>query len=365
MATTQIRGAQILDLTVTSADLAADSVITSKILDANVTLAKLAANSVDSSKIVDLSIVAADLAADSVITSKILDANVTAAKLASDSVTTVKILDANVTLAKLAADSVDSSKIVDLSIVAADLAADSVITSKILDANVTAAKLASDSVTTVKILDANVTLAKLAADSVNSSKIVDLSIATVDLGNGIVTVAKLSDLQVTQGAGALTVDVAAGFVRDDNVVTVVAATDELAVVNATTNYVEVSSAGVVSTNTVGFTSSRIPLATVVTAGGVITSINDRRAWLVATEGVAALTNANFTDNETPTGDLDGVDVTYTLAVAPSPAGSLHLYLNGIRQKSGGGNDYTLSGSTITFAVAPVATDVILADYRTA
>jgi len=266
---------------------------------------------------------------------QILDATITAADLASDSVTTPKILDANVTLAKLASNSVDSSKIVDLSIVADDLAADSVTTAKILDANVTAAKLASDSVTTVKILDGNV------------------------------TVAKLSDLRVTQGAGALAVDVAAGFVRDDNVVTVVSATDELAVTDATTNFVEVSSVGVVSTNTIGFTTGRIPLATVVTAGGVITSINDRRAWLVTTEGVAALTDANFVDNETPTGDLDGVDVTYTLANAPSPAGSLHLYLNGIRQKSGGGNDYTLSGSTITFAVAPVSTDVILADYRKA
>jgi hypothetical protein len=333
MAITQIRGAQVLDLTITSADLAADSVITSKILDANVTLAKLAANSVDSSKIVDLSIASADIAADAIITSK--------------------ILDANVTLAKLAANSVDSSKIVDLSIVAADLASDSVITSK--------------------ILDANVTLAKLASDSVNSSKIVDLSIATVDLGHGIVTVEKLSDLRVTQGTGALAVDVAAGFVRDDNVVTTVAATDELAVTNTATNYVEVTGVGVVSTNTVGFTTGRIPLAEVVAAGGVITAINDKRAWLVTTEGTATLTNSNFVDNAQRygattngiAGDLDGVDTTYVLDFSPSPAASLALYLNGIRQLSGAGNDYTLSAATITFAVAPVSTDHLVADYRKA
>ena len=40
MAVTQIRGAQVLDATITAADLASDSVTTVKILDANVTLAK-------------------------------------------------------------------------------------------------------------------------------------------------------------------------------------------------------------------------------------------------------------------------------------------------------------------------------------
>lgn len=53
---------------------------------------------------VALGITAANLAADSVTTSKILDLNVTQAKLATDSVSTSKIVDANVTKAKLAAD---------------------------------------------------------------------------------------------------------------------------------------------------------------------------------------------------------------------------------------------------------------------
>ncbi len=79
--------------------------------------------------------------------------------------------------------------------------------------------------------------------------------------------------------------------------------------------------------------------------------------------IVRLTESDFIDNETPAGDLDGVDTTYTLANAPSPAASLKLYLNLGRLREGAANDYTLSGSTITFNFAPVADDVLLADYR--
>jgi hypothetical protein len=71
---------------------------------------------------------------------------------------------------------------------------------------------------------------------------------------------------------------------------------------------------------------------------------------------------NFVDAETPGGTPNGTLVTFTLA--NSPAGSsLHLYRNGLRQRSG--LDYTISGSSITFlAVAvPQLGDLLLADYR--
>ena len=50
--------------------------------------------------------------------------------------------------------------------------------------------------------------------------------------------------------------------------------------NGTTNYVEVNPAtGVVSGNVIGFTAGRIPLYLVVTAGGSITTVTDKRAFL--------------------------------------------------------------------------------------
>ena len=67
----------------------------------------------------------------------------------------------------------------------------------------------------------------------------------------------------------------------------------------------------------------------------------------------------FVYNETPTGAVDSANVTYTLAHAPSPAGSLILTVNG-QVMTSGGVDYTLSGSTITMVTAPPTTSVIRA-----
>jgi hypothetical protein len=71
----------------------------------------------------------------------------------------------------------------------------------------------------------------------------------------------------------------------------------------------------------------------------------------------------FVDMETPAGALNGTNVVFTLTSAPSPAGSLHLYRNGILQKAG--FDYSLGGSSIAFVAGstPVPGDTLLASYR--
>src|SRR3990167_5999953 len=70
----------------------------------------------------------------------------------------------------------------------------------------------------------------------------------------------------------------------------------------------------------------------------------------------------FVWNVTPTGSVNGSNKVFTLASSPTPAASLELRLNGITLKSGAGNDFTLSGSTITMAVAPASGDVLTATY---
>lgn len=71
---------------------------------------------------------------------------------------------------------------------------------------------------------------------------------------------------------------------------------------------------------------------------------------------------SFVDNEVPSGTINGTNTDFTLASTPV-SGSVHVYLNGIRQTPGVGNDYTISGTTITFAAAPVSGDALLCDYR--
>jgi hypothetical protein len=77
---------------------------------------------------------------------------------------------------------------------------------------------------------------------------------------------------------------------------------------------------------------------------------------------AGLLGSNFVNNETPTGLLNGSNVTYTLANTPV-AGSEQVFINGVLQLLGAGNDYTISGLTITMVVAPLSTDVIRVSYR--
>lgn len=64
--------------------------------------------------------------------------------------------------------------------------------------------------------------------------------------------------------------------------------------------------------------------------------------------------------ETPSGVMNGTNTTFTLSQAPTPASSLLLFLDGVEQEPG--TDYTLSGSTITYVVAPSAADWQLAWY---
>jgi len=72
----------------------------------------------------------------------------------------------------------------------------------------------------------------------------------------------------------------------------------------------------------------------------------------------------FIDMETPAGVMNGVNSVFTLGQAPSPAGSLHLYRNGILQKAG--TDYSLSGNGVTFLAVsiPQVGDTLTASYRT-
>lgn len=76
-----------------------------------------------------------------------------------------------------------------------------------------------------------------------------------------------------------------------------------------------------------------------------------------------LSSANFVDQETPSGSVNGSNTAFTLANTPSPSGSVHLFLNGVLQEAGSGNDYTLSGTSITMLTAPLSGDKLRASYR--
>lgn len=75
------------------------------------------------------------------------------------------------------------------------------------------------------------------------------------------------------------------------------------------------------------------------------------------------TPPGFVDSEIPAGTINGVNATFTLANAPTPAASLALYRNGVLQSAL--LDYTLAGASITFRSGslPQSGDSLVASYR--
>ena len=67
-------------------------------------------------------------------------------------------------------------------------------------------------------------------------------------------------------------------------------------------------------------------------------------------------------NETPSGVIDGSNVTFTLAHTPI-GGQIMLYLNGQYMTAGAGEDYILSGTTITMAAPLIPGAKIRANYQ--
>jgi len=102
-------------------------------------------------------------------------------------------------------------------------------------------------------------------------------------------------------------------------------------------------------NSATFTTLTGDVATVSSAGAVALASGIRRT-------------ASFVDNELPGGMINGTNTSFTLANTPL-AGTLHLFYNGMRQRAGAGNDYTLAAGTITMLTAPETSGVLVADYQ--
>jgi hypothetical protein len=86
--------------------------------------------------------------------------------------------------------------------------------------------------------------------------------------------------------------------------------------------------------------------------------------LQASYRVGATSAITFVDGATPSGTVNGANVSFALPSAPTPVSSLKLYKNGILMMAN--LDYTLNGSVITFsstAAAPAAGDSLQSYYR--
>ena len=126
-------------------------------------------------------------------------------------------------------------------------------------------------------------------------------------------------------------------------------------------------------STLSLSASGVALAA-LTSGNILVGNGSNVATGVALSGDATLSNtgvltlastvakhADFVSNEVPTGSVNGSNTVFTLANSPR-SGTVRVFQNGMRLFVGAGNDYTISGSTITFVTAPTTGDNLIVDY---
>lgn len=119
--------------------------------------------------------------------------------------------------------------------------------------------------------------------------------------------------------------------------------------------------------------ARTPVGTALTSGDVWVGNGSGAAAAVALSGDVTITNAGvatvanqvklskLVTRETPSGTINGSTTVFTLANTPV-TGTEMVFLNGILQDAGAGNDYTISGASVTFLTAPLSGDKLRATY---
>jgi len=185
-----------------------------------------------------------------------------------------------------------------------------------------------------------------------------LWLITADRGGTLGTTAVTS----IQLPGPNDVQAGAGMTRTGQVIDVIAA-DNTMTINANSIQVKLDPAGAIIVGASGIS------VQLLSTGGLEVSSNSLKIKLdgaslsLSAAGLKVAASAiNFADKVTPSGTVNGSNVTFVLPQTPI-TGSDHVYKNGQLMEVGSGNDYTISAATITFDVAPLTNDQIRASYR--
>jgi hypothetical protein len=122
------------------------------------------------------------------------------------------------------------------------------------------------------------------------------------------------------------------------------------------------SSGAVQVNANGGGAVRTVAALTTAVITLVAAGSSAGTWDPGTTATATgLTTSNFVTRETPSGSVNGSNTSFGLANTPT-TGTESVYLNGVLQEPGAGNDYTISGATITYLTAPLSGDKIRVSY---
>jgi hypothetical protein len=98
-------------------------------------------------------------------------------------------------------------------------------------------------------------------------------------------------------------------------------------------------------------------ATVTLSGDVTLS----ESGVVSINPATVVRVTDIVKSETPTGSINGVNDTFVLAATPK-VGTVDVFVNGVLQDAGSGNDYTIAADTITMLYNLTAGDKLRVSY---
>jgi hypothetical protein len=126
----------------------------------------------------------------------------------------------------------------------------------------------------------------------------------------------------------------------------------------------VTTVSVVSANGLAGTVANAGTTPAITLSTSVTGMlkGNGTAISAAVAGTDYMAASDFVTRETPGGLMNGANTTFTLANTPI-LNTESVFLNGLLQEPGAGNDYTISGATITMLAAPQSTDRLRVNYQ--
>lgn len=110
----------------------------------------------------------------------------------------------------------------------------------------------------------------------------------------------------------------------------------------------------------GITEGKLDIHNAPTISGVLGYTSNGMEWVDIDTEIDAVTETDI-KLENESANCDGSTTAFTLDTTPV-SNSLQVFLNGLIQEKGAGKDYTHSGTTVTFGVAPYTDDILLIHY---
>lgn len=239
----------------------------------------------------------------------------------------------------------------------------------------------------IKVADAGIGTTQLATDSVTNDILANMTRGTVKVGGAsdaptdldaktdgyiligdgtdIASVAVSGDITITNagvtaiGADKVTAAMINADVAGDGIAQNVSGALDLDLNELTDAAVDVAADSIAIVDATDNSSKKESIADLVTAMA--------GSGLTATNGVLSvdsLTN-NVTESdiqmENESANCNGATTDFTLSNTPL-ANSVQVYLNGLLQEDGSGKDYQVSGTTVSFAEAPLTGDILIIHY---